>query len=133
MARKEYSEDQIIEWIREWSTTTKPGSSFFSRNKISWGYLFEIRSKNERIAEEYARAQEVRGETVAENIQTVVGKMLKGDIASDVARVAIDAYKWHSSKLFPRKFAEKIQTEHSGEVINKVINLGRGINPDEAE
>lgn len=132
MARKEYTEDQIIEWIWEWAGTTQSIASFFTSPRISWQHLLDLKKKSHRLSEEYARAQETRGESVAENIPVVVEKLLAGDITSDVARVAIDAYKWHSSKLMPRKYGDKIQTEHSGGVTTTVINLGNGVRPEGA-
>ena len=131
MAKEKYTDDQIIKWIWEWAGTAQAISNFFVPPKISWQHLMERKKKSAKIAEEYARAQETRGEAVAENIPIVVDMMLSKKITSDVARVAIDAYKWHSSKLMPRKYGEKIQTEHSGGITTTVINLGSGVNPEE--
>lgn len=47
-------------------------------------------------------------------------------------RLKIDALKWSLSKLNPKKYGDKIQTEHSGEIKSTIISLGNGINPNEA-
>lgn len=46
-------------------------------------------------------------------------------------RLKIDALKWSLSKLNPKKYGEKIQQEHSGELTTNVISLGNGIKPNE--
>jgi len=47
-------------------------------------------------------------------------------------RLKIDALKWSLSKLNPKKYGDKIQNEHSGEITTNVISLGTGIKPDES-
>jgi len=46
-------------------------------------------------------------------------------------RLKIDVLKWSLSKLNPKKYGEKIQQEHSGELTTNVISLGNGIKPNE--
>ena len=45
-------------------------------------------------------------------------------------RLKIDALKWSLSKLNPKKYGEKIQQEHSGELKTTIISLGNGVNPE---
>jgi len=45
-------------------------------------------------------------------------------------RLKIDALKWSLSKLNPKKYGDKIQTEHSGEVTTNIISLGNGTAPE---
>lgn len=95
-------------------------------------------------AKQYARATEVRSEVIFDDILSIADQNA-GDtyinefgvevINSDViqrSRLRIDARKWVLSKLNPKKFGDKVQTEHSGEVTTTVINLGNGIKPNEA-
>lgn len=94
-------------------------------------------------AKQYARATEVRSEVIFDDILSIADQNA-GDtyinefgvevINSDViqrSRLRIDARKWVLSKLNPKKFGDKVQTEHSGEVTTTVINLGNGIKPNE--
>lgn len=119
--KPKYTEEQIIEWIDEWAAELKPAKSYFNgRDRISWQHLIELRKGNATISEHFVRAQVTRASTVAEGIHDVVDEMKRGEIPSDVARVAIDAYKWHAGKLAPREYGDKVQTEHTGEV-NHVI------------
>jgi len=45
-------------------------------------------------------------------------------------RLKIDAKKWELSKLNPKKYGDKIQQEHSGELKTTIISLGNGVNPE---
>jgi len=68
------------------------------------------------------------GTTTKENakgeIETTTGDMLGH------RRLKIDALKWSLSKLNPKKYGDKIQTEHSGEVTTNIISLGNGTAPE---
>lgn len=46
-------------------------------------------------------------------------------------RLKIDSLKWYLSKRNPKKYGERIQQEHSGEVTQTIISLGNGTNPNE--
>jgi len=46
-------------------------------------------------------------------------------------RLKIDALKWSLSKLNPKKYGERIQNEHSGEIKTTIISLGNGTDPNE--
>lgn len=119
-----YSEQQILEWINNWSATIVPARLFFNgKDRISWQHLIDVRGKNATISDHFARAQELRGATIAEGIQDIVEEMKRGEIPSDVARVAIDAYKWHASKLAPRNYGDKVQTEHTGTIDHVITGM----------
>jgi hypothetical protein len=47
-------------------------------------------------------------------------------------RLQIDARKWVLGKMNPKKYGERIQQEHSGEVTTNIISLGTGIKPNES-
>lgn len=47
-------------------------------------------------------------------------------------RLKIDALKWYLSKRNPKKYGEKMQQEHSGEITTNIISLGNGIKPNES-
>lgn len=82
------------------------------------------------FSEHYARAKEEQADTLADEIidisdeaDTVVKDMGDGLTAvvfdsTAVARnrLRVDARKWVASKLKPKKYGEKIQQEHSGNV-----------------
>jgi len=60
-----------------------------------------------------------------------ITKIKRGDMVRQ-RQLKIDARKWALSKMLPKKFGDKIQQEHSGEITTNVISLGSGIKPNEA-
>jgi len=89
---------------------------------------------------QYARAKDDRIEVKFESIERdymeepqrdpVTGKIDPGWV--QLQRLKIDAKKWELSKLKPKEYSDRIQTEHSGEITTNVISLGSGIKPNEA-
>jgi hypothetical protein len=69
---------------------------------------------------QYVRAKRDRAEVYAEHVLTAAQAALTGKIKPDAARVAIDAFKWAAGKMDPKRYGDKIQTEHSGGI---TINL----------
>jgi hypothetical protein len=88
---------------------------------------------------QYAYVTDVRTEIKFESIEqdyleepqrdALTGKIDTGWV--QLQRLKIDAKKWELSKLKPKKYGDKIQTEHSGEITTNVISLGNGIKPNE--
>lgn len=66
--------------------------------------------------ENYARAREEQGETVADQMSFLRNQLALGLIAPDVARVMMDAIKWEAGKRLPKKYGDRQQVELSGEV-----------------
>ena len=95
--------------------------------------------KDKEKSIQYARAVDIRIEKKFESIERdyleepqrdpVSGKIDTGWV--QLQRLKIDAKKWELSKLKPKKYGDKIQTEHSGEITTTVISLGNGIKPNE--
>jgi hypothetical protein len=93
-----------------------------------------------QFSDQYARAKDDRIEVKFESIERdymeepqrdpVTGKIDPGWV--QLQRLKIDAKKWELSKLKPKEYSDKIQTEHSGEITTNVISLGSGIKPNEA-
>ncbi len=91
--------------------------------------VFKWLNQQEAFAEQYARAREEQAETLADEITAisdeteVVARYQDEAVtlsldATAVARnrLRIDARKWVASKLKPKKYGDKLQTEHSGSV-----------------
>lgn len=95
--------------------------------------------EDENKSKQYVRAIDNRIEVKFESIERdyleepqrdpVTGKIDTGWV--QLQRLKIDAKKWELSKLKPKKYGDKIQTEHSGEITTTVISLGNGIKPNE--
>jgi hypothetical protein len=105
--------------------------------------FYQWLDNNTEKAKQYARATEVRADIIFDDILSIADENSNDTyindngievVNSDViqrSRLRIDARKWVLSKLNPKKFGDKIQTEHSGEVTTNVISLGSGIKPNE--
>lgn len=105
--------------------------------------FFDWLNKDENKSKQYARACELRAEAIFDEIIEIADDKSKdititdnGEIANNEfinrSRIRIDARKWIASKLNPKKFGEKVQQEHSGEITTNIISLGSGTKPDEA-
>jgi hypothetical protein len=68
-------------------------------------------SESKELAEQYARARDIQADRFADEIIDIA------DTEPDpqVARVRIDARKWHASKTAPKKYGDRITQEHTGE------------------
>ena len=97
--------------------------------------VFRWLDKHKEFGDQYARAREEQAESLADEIVTIADSagnpLMVDDIpllkdgepviyadASAVAhaRLKVDARKWVASKLKPKKYGDKLQTEHSGEI-----------------
>jgi hypothetical protein len=145
MAYKQNEIDEIFNYVCKEIESGKTLRNILKEDKMPssrtffiWLDLYPDKVK------QYARATELRAEAIFDDIlsiadqnenDTYINEFGIEIINSDViqrSRLRIDARKWVLSKLNPKKFGDKVQTEHSGEVTTTVINLGNGIKPNEA-
>jgi hypothetical protein len=73
------------------------------------------------IGDQYARALEALAQDQVEKAEQVIEDMRGGVIDAQQARVELDARKWFASKFLPKRYGDKAEVEHSG-------NLGLTIN-----
>ena len=73
-------------------------------------------TKYPAFLEQYARAKVDSGDSDADKIEEIAEKVLGGELEPAAARVAIDAYKWTAGKKRPKKYGDKLHTEHSGHI-----------------
>lgn len=64
--------------------------------------------------DKYARALEGMGRDQVEKMEAAIADMRAGTLDAQQARVEIEARKWFASKLFPKRFGEKVTTELTG-------------------
>lgn len=64
------------------------------------------------LADQYARAREARADVLAEESLEIVDNPT-GDVQRD--RLRLDARKWFASKLFPRKYGDKVAIGGDGD------------------
>lgn len=95
--------------------------------------VFAWMRKYEEFSKQYARAKEEAADAMFEEIQDIaddgtndwmevnnqdgdcVGWKINGE-ALQRSRLRVDTRKWMMSKMKPKKYGDKIQTEHSGKV-----------------
>lgn len=73
--------------------------------------VFRWLEANEGLRDKYARAREIQADAYADDCVYIA------DTEQDPqkARVRIDARKWHSSKLAPKKYGDSVRHKHGGD------------------
>ena len=66
--------------------------------------------------DQYARALEALAADQVEKAEQVIEDMRSGVIDAQQARVELDARKWFASKFLPKRYGDKVDLEHSGNV-----------------
>lgn len=72
--------------------------------------------RHEAFRQQYARAREGMADADADSVSDIGRRVLTGEIDPQAARVAMDALKWSAGKRNAKKYGDKIQAEHSGEL-----------------
>jgi len=66
--------------------------------------------------DQYARALEALAADQVEKAEQVIEDMRAGVIDAQQARVELDVRKWFASKFLPKRYGDKAEVEHSGNV-----------------
>jgi hypothetical protein len=72
----------------------------------------------------YARALEALAADQVEKAEQVIEDMRNGVIDAQQAIVELDARKWFASKFLPKRYGDKAEVEHSGNV-GLTVNVKR--------
>lgn len=101
-------------------------------NMPSFATLLTWIEEDEVKLKQYTRAKEESADTDADNVTNIAERVLEGEIDPSAGRVAMDAYKWSSGKKKPKKYGDKLELEHRGEIktptpmtpelIDKIVN-----------
>jgi len=78
--------------------------------------IYKWKRLNEEFADNYTRARDTRADARADRIDDIVDKVENDELPSDRARVMIDAIKWMAGKEAPKRYGDKVEVEHSGNV-----------------
>jgi hypothetical protein len=132
-----YNKDAAEKVLTLISTTSRGLLSICTELKISKASVFDWikevdQTKTDDFANRYARAREEQADLLADEIieiaddgakdtKTIIGKNGQPVEVEDTewtkrSQLRIDARKWIASKLKPKKYGDKIQNEHSGEL-----------------
>jgi hypothetical protein len=74
--------------------------------------IYRWLEKNDAFRQKYARARERQADRRNEEIVVIADEAKDANIA----RLQVDARKWQASKLAPKKYGDRVELEHSGEV-----------------
>jgi len=96
-------------------------------NTPSSSTFFKWIDENKDLAKQYARACETRGDAKFESIENDYNEEPQRDLETgkidtgwvQLQRLKIDTKKWEASKLNPKKYGDRVQSE----VINKNIDI----------
>jgi AcrR family transcriptional regulator len=97
---------------------------------ISIPTIFYWIQHNERFSKHYARARQIQAEILADELKTIAdekpvcliptksGGSFEATDKSGIERnrLRVDTRKWIASKLLPKKYGDKLEVEHSGEI-----------------
>ena len=79
--------------------------------------------KNEKLADEYARAREARAHAHAEDIDDIKAKLLNGEIDAQTARILFDATRWQAGHEKPKIYGDKLDvTGVPGSSVNVLLS-----------
>ena len=87
--------DEVCEMIADGSSLAQIGAKFDRSRNVIWKFLH----KNEEHRQAYLAVLQEREFHHANMIERLVLKVENGEMAPDVARVAIDGRKWIASRL----------------------------------
>ena len=112
----EYTEemaDKICDLVAGGSNLTKIGQMDDMPSRKT---IYKWKRENEAFGNNYARARDTRADARADRIDAIVDKVESDELPSDRARVMIDAIKWMAGKEAPKRYGDKVEVEHSGNV-----------------
>ncbi|TWA83719.1 hypothetical protein FBZ85_101468 [Azospirillum brasilense] len=70
--------------------------------------VFEWIRSDPQLANDYARAREVQGDSYADKVADAAQQVLDGKLDAQAGRTAIDALKWLAAKRKPKVYGDRI-------------------------
>ena len=136
-----YSEEQKEKILNNIFNMIESGKSLrfaLSQIPLSSSTFFIWIEEDPKKSKHYAYVTDIRTELKFESIEQDYSEEPQRDAETgridsawvQLQRLKIDAKKWELSKLNPKKYGDKIQQEHSGELKTTIISLGNGVNPE---
>ena len=136
-----YSKEQKEEILNNIFNIIESGKSLrfaLSQIPLSSSTFFIWIEEDPEKSKHYAYVTDIRTELKFESIEQDYSEEPQRDAETgridsawvQLQRLKIDAKKWELSKLNPKKYGDKIQQEHSGELKTTIISLGNGVNPE---
>ena len=89
-------------------------------------------SEKDEFSEQYRRATEQREDFHFEEMMEIADKVLPESAEVAKAKLQIDTRKWVLSRMNPKKYGDKQQMEHSGDVaVNMISELMKELSAGE--
>lgn len=106
---------------KEISQSNKGLVSICKSNDIAAVSFYDWIAKDAELANKYARARELQAEFLAEEILEIADETANDTISTDRgdipnsewinrSRLRVDARKWVASKLYPKKYADRVDS-----------------------
>jgi len=133
MSRK-YREDEWVEFLKRIGEGRSARDVCHNdKDMPSWRTVSEKLNSDNGFASRYALAMENRGQVYADKITETVNDMLEGKIDYNQARVAIDALKWQSAKLAPKKFGDvhRMEVKHEASYLDALKEVSKVVEGEE--
>lgn len=108
---------RALQAVIAWVAQGKPVREACAVSGVAMSTFFERVAQQPGLAEQYARAMEVRAEMLFDELLSIADR--DGQAAPDDAaqvqrdRLRIDARKWALAKMLPKKYGDKL--EHTAE------------------
>lgn len=109
---------EIIQSVLDGMYAQESTSEMCRRAGISLSLFFKWVNEDPDVGEQYVRAREARADAVFEQLDEIGEEAAMAESAVQVAglRLKADNLKWKLARMAPKKYGEKLQTEHSGSV-----------------
>jgi len=131
-------DEEIADQVCDAIATSKRGLEQIIRDldlAISPSLIYKWLQQNEAFRERYTRAKEDQLQILEDEMLTIADTTEVGEIITDKGdkvevkrgdmlehrKLKIETRKWLMGKLKPKKYGDKIQQEHSGEVGIKTV------------
>jgi transposase-like protein len=78
--------------------------------------LWRWRNENKGFATALSHAREANAETIEDEIHDIERKVLAEQVNPQAANVVLSSMRWRARVLHPRRYGDKAEVEHSGNV-----------------
>lgn len=86
--------------------------------------VMRFAAKNPDFAAAMRIARDFQSEALHDDLAEIESKTLSGELDPQSARVAIQSKQWRMSRLAPKRWGDRIETVHAGEVrVEKVTRV----------
>lgn len=74
----------------------------------SRSHVYKWRTHVPEFEDNYIKAREMRADSRLDQMDDLIERMINGDVDSNTARVAIDAWKWQAGKERPKYYGNQV-------------------------